>query len=241
MVRGHVHEPHGGDGDVRKEGREAIGRGLRDEADQTHTPAAIGISTYERAVDGGKRKLPAHLACAEHQHRRKEEGDVRHDLHQGDRTQVFQPHLQESRRRHEQAVRDACDNGNGKTYDHVGKSASGGTATDRRLGSILLACGMHSAGELSQEEIENLMQVVSNPRTFKVPDWFLNRQKDYKTGTYSQLVSSQLDTKLREDLERLKKIRNHRGLRHYWGIKVRGQHTKTTGRRGRTVGVASKK
>eukprot|EP00894_Picocystis_sp_ML_P000741 jgi/Pico_ML_1/51258/g2320.t1 len=97
------------------------------------------------------------------------------------------------------------------------------------------------AGELSQEEIENLMQVVSNPRTFKVPDWFLNRQKDYKTGTYSQLVSSQLDTKLREDLERLKKIRNHRGLRHYWGIKVRGQHTKTTGRRGRTVGVASKK
>ena len=41
-----------------------------------------------------------------------------------------------------------------------------------------------------------------------------------------------LDTKMREDLERLKKIRNHRGLRHYWGLRVRGQHTKTTGRRG---------
>jgi ribosomal protein S13 len=27
-------------------------------------------------------------------------------------------------------------------------------------------------------------------------------------------VSNVLDTKLREDLERLKKIRNHRGLRH---------------------------
>ena len=25
-----------------------------------------------------------------------------------------------------------------------------------------------------------------------------------------------LDNKLREDLERLKKIRAHRGLRHYW-------------------------
>lgn len=129
MVRGHVHEPHGRDGDVRKEGREAIGRGLRDEADQTHTPAAIGITTYERAVDGGKRKLSAHLACAEHQHRRKEEGDVRHDLHQGDRTQVFEPHLQESRRRHEQAVRDACDNGHGKTYDRVGKTRQ----AERRL------------------------------------------------------------------------------------------------------------
>ena len=31
---------------------------------------------------------------------------------------------------------------------------------------------------------------------------------------------------------------NHRGLRHYWGLTVRGQHTKTTGRRGKTVGVA---
>ena len=44
-----------------------------------------------------------------------------------------------------------------------------------------------------------------------------------------------------EDLERLKKIRAHRGLRHYWCIRVRGQHTKTTGRKGRTVGVAGKK
>jgi small subunit ribosomal protein S18e len=46
---------------------------------------------------------------------------------------------------------------------------------------------------------------------------------------------------LRDDLERLKKIRNHRGLRHYWGLRVRGQHTKTTGRAGKTVGVAMKK
>ena len=32
-----------------------------------------------------------------------------------------------------------------------------------------------------------------------------------------QLTSSYLDSKLREDLERLKKIRAHRGMRHYWG------------------------
>ena len=35
--------------------------------------------------------------------------------------------------------------------------------------------------------------------------------------------------------------RNHRGLRHYWGLRVKGQHTKTTGRRGKTVGVAKKR
>ena len=60
-------------------------------------------------------------------------------------------------------------------------------------------------------------------------------------GKTTQVLSNFLDNKLREDLERLKKIRAHRGLRHYWGVRVRGQHTKTTGRRGRTVGVSKKK
>ena len=31
------------------------------------------------------------------------------------------------------------------------------------------------AGELSASELESLMVVVSNPRQFRVPDWFLNR------------------------------------------------------------------
>ncbi|CAA2954149.1 40S ribosomal protein S18-like [Olea europaea var. sylvestris] len=97
------------------------------------------------------------------------------------------------------------------------------------------------AGELSAAEIDSLMTIVGNPRQFKIPDWFLNRKKDYKDGKYSQVTSNALDMKLRDDLERLKKIRNHRGLRHYWGLRVRGQHTKTTGRRGKTVGVSKKR
>lgn len=32
-----------------------------------------------------------------------------------------------------------------------------------------------------------------------------------------QVLANGLDNKLREDLERLKKIRAHRGLRHFWG------------------------
>jgi len=85
------------------------------------------------------------------------------------------------------------------------------------------------------------MTVIQHPQQFKIPDWFLNRQKDVKDGKFSQVVSTALDGKYREDLERLKKIRVHRGLRHFWGLRVRGQHTKTTGRKGRTVGVAKKK
>lgn len=56
-----------------------------------------------------------------------------------------------------------------------------------------------------------------------------------------QVTGSTVDSKLREDLEMLKKMRCHKGLRHHWDICVRGQHTKTTGRRGRTVGVSKKK
>lgn len=97
------------------------------------------------------------------------------------------------------------------------------------------------AGELTEEEVDRVLTVMSNPRQYKIPDWFLNRQKDIKDGKYSQVMANNLDNKLREDLERLKKIRAHRGLRHFWGLRVRGQHTKTTGRRGRTVGVAKKK
>jgi len=97
------------------------------------------------------------------------------------------------------------------------------------------------AGELSEEEVERIVTIMNNPRQYKIPDWFLNRQKDIKDGKFSQVLANGLDTKMREDLERLKKIRAHRGLRHYWGLRVRGQHTKTTGRRGRTVGVSKKK
>jgi len=74
---------------------------------------------------------------------------------------------------------------------------------------------LRSAGELTQEEVERLVTIIQNPRQFKVPDWMLNRKKDVKDGKFSQVVSNTLDMKLREDLERLKKIRAHRGLRHY--------------------------
>jgi small subunit ribosomal protein S18e len=97
------------------------------------------------------------------------------------------------------------------------------------------------AGELSNEELTRIVNIIQNPTQFKVPNWFLNRQKDIFDGKFSQILANNLESKLREDLERLKKIRAHRGLRHFWGLRVRGQHTKTTGRRGRTVGVSKKK
>ena len=99
----------------------------------------------------------------------------------------------------------------------------------------------HSAGELTSEELERIVTIIQNPTQYKIPTWFLNRQRDIVDGKDSQILANGVDSKLRDDLERLKKIRAHRGLRHYWGLRVRGQHSKTTGRRGRTVGVSKKK
>ena len=96
-------------------------------------------------------------------------------------------------------------------------------------------------GELIEDQVELVITMMQNSLYYKIPDWFLNRQKDVKDGKYSQVLANGLDNKLREDLEQLKKIRAHRGLRHFWGLRVRGQHTKTTGRRGHTVGVSKKK
>ncbi|WVQ80214.1 40S ribosomal protein S18-B [Cryptococcus sp. DSM 104549] len=87
------------------------------------------------------------------------------------------------------------------------------------------------AGELNSDELERIVTIMQNPAQFKIPAWFLNRQRDINDGKNHHILSNVIDQRLREDLERLKKIRTHRGLRHHWGLKVRGQHTKTTGRR----------
>ena len=54
--------------------------------------------------------------------------------------------------------------------------------------------------------------------------WFCQRLAEEKTRFINDYC------RLSEDIERMKRVRLHRGLRHYWGIRVRGQHTKTTGR-----------
>nr|XP_042130354.1 40S ribosomal protein S18-like [Peromyscus maniculatus bairdii] len=76
------------------------------------------------------------------------------------------------------------------------------------------------AGELTEDEVERVITIMQNPRQYKIPDWFLNRQKDGKGRKYSQVLANGLDKKLHEDLEHLKKIRAHRGLRHFGGLRV---------------------
>nr|ACY30447.1 RPS18.A-like protein [Liriodendron tulipifera] len=95
------------------------------------------------------------------------------------------------------------------------------------------------AGELSAAELENLMVIVANPDSSRFQTGF-EQEEGLQGWRYSQVVSNALDMKLRDDWT-TEEDQDHRGLRHYWGLRVRGQHTKTTGRRGKTVGVSKKR
>ena len=43
------------------------------------------------------------------------------------------------------------------------------------------------AGELTEDEVERVITIMQDPHQYKIPDWFLNRQKDVKDGKYSQV------------------------------------------------------
>lgn len=36
-------------------------------------------------------------------------------------------------------------------------------------------------------QVERVVTIMQNPRQYKIPDWFLNRQKDIRDGKYSQV------------------------------------------------------
>ncbi len=97
------------------------------------------------------------------------------------------------------------------------------------------------AGELNDEQLEKIVDICNNPLKYSIPEWFLNRKNDPKEGITNQQIANGIDTKLREDLEKMKRMKLHKGLRHYFGLRVRGQHTCSTGRRGKIVGVTKKK
>jgi len=95
-------------------------------------------------------------------------------------------------------------------------------------------------GDLSDEDIEKLAEFVEDVPSH-IPTWMLNRRNDYETGDDIHLYSTELDLQYRDDINRLKKIRCYRGIRHETGQKCRGQRTRSNGRTGLAVGVVRKK
>ncbi len=95
-------------------------------------------------------------------------------------------------------------------------------------------------GNLTKEKIDLLEKILKNPSEHGIPIWMLNRRKDYETGKDLHLVGTDVTVSVRSDIGRERRIRSRRGIRHELGLPVRGQRTRTTGRKGLVVGVKRK-
>jgi small subunit ribosomal protein S13 len=95
-------------------------------------------------------------------------------------------------------------------------------------------------GFLTEAELKKLEEIITNPAKHGFPSWLLNRPKDIETGKDLHLIGPDLDLRVKADIEEMKKTRSWRGYRHAYNLKVRGQKTRTTGRKGKAIGVRRK-
>jgi small subunit ribosomal protein S13 len=113
----------------------------------------------------------------------------------------------------------------------------------RLASSIVRKAGVNPEtrlGFLSEQEIERLEDVISNPTKHGLPEWLFNRRKDLETGKNIHVIGSDLVLQEKTDIDLMKATKSWKGYRHSYGLKVRGQRTKCTGRKGKAIGVKKK-
>jgi small subunit ribosomal protein S13 len=96
------------------------------------------------------------------------------------------------------------------------------------------------AGFLTETDVEKIENILKEPSKHGITPWLMNRRKDCETGKDQHIVGAELVLRTKMDIEGMKEIKSWRGYRHAYGLKVRGQRTKTTGRAGKALGVKKK-
>ncbi len=96
-------------------------------------------------------------------------------------------------------------------------------------------------GAIPEKDLTRIEEIIVNPVENGIPNWMVNRPKDLRTGQDLHVIGNVLDISVKRDIDRMKKIRSYKGVRHRLRLKVRGQRTKSTGRHGLVVGVIRKK
>lgn len=96
-------------------------------------------------------------------------------------------------------------------------------------------------GAIPEKDLNRIEEIVLDPVKNGVPNWMVNRKKDLRTGEDLHIIGNRLDITLKRDIDRMKKIKSYKGVRHHLRLKVRGQRTRSTGRHGLVVGVMRRK
>jgi len=116
--------------------------------------------------------------------------------------------------------------GVGLMYSHAVCAASG-METTRKLGN------------LTDEEVRRIDEIVKNPLKFGIPEWIVNRRKDPASGKDTHLLTNDLIFTRDNDIKTMKKLKTWKGVRHIFGQPVRGQSTRSNFRenKGKVMGV----
>lgn len=96
-------------------------------------------------------------------------------------------------------------------------------------------------GALPEKDLNRIEEIILNPIENGIPNWMVNRKKDLRDGTDKHVIGSQLEITVKRDIDRMKRMKSYKGVRHHLKLKVRGQKTKSTGRHGLVVGVLRRK
>jgi small subunit ribosomal protein S13 len=108
--------------------------------------------------------------------------------------------------------------------------------------SIAKTCGFEkkTIGDLSENELKTLEKMLSDPGEHNIPSWLLNRRSDPASGKNKHFITSSLELTHKMDIDKMKKVKTYRGVRHMFGLPVRGQRTRGSFRKGKVVGVSRK-
>ncbi len=95
-------------------------------------------------------------------------------------------------------------------------------------------------GEMDEAQMKKIEEILAHPDKFGAPVYLLNRRREFATNEVHHLIAMDLTYAVKQDVEHEKDAYTWKGYRHAYGQKVRGQHTRSTGRSGMTVGVLRK-
>jgi len=109
-------------------------------------------------------------------------------------------------------------------------------AIERDLGIARTA----KVGALTEAQITAIEDLLKNLSKHGIASFLVNHARDDDTGENKHFIQSDLQFTVRQDVEKEKTLRTWIGWRTSLGQKTRGQHNRTTGRSGITVGVLKK-
>ena len=133
-------------------------------------------------------------------------------------------------------------NGNKKVADALRKVKGVSFMFSNMICSLSNINRNEKLGNLNENDINKLDDMIKYPLKYNAPVWMLNRRKDYETNENMHLVAADVKFMQDNDIKMMKKIKSYRGVRHMLGLPVRGQRTKSNFRKnkGKVLGVKRK-